>query len=98
MELVVGGTILIALFILIAGVLWLKSTAITSTMVNYTILFPNVGTLQLGDPVVVNGVKKGKVHSIGLCGSKVAVLIKLEKDIVLTDSFQSYGSEYRTDG
>jgi len=86
MELVVGGTILIALFILIAGVLWLKGAAITTKMVDYTILFPNVGTLQLGDPVMVNGVKKGKVQSIDLSGSKVAAVIKLEKDVTLTDS------------
>jgi phospholipid/cholesterol/gamma-HCH transport system substrate-binding protein len=86
MELVVGGTILIALFILIAGVLWLKGVSITSTMVNYTILFPNVGTLQLGDPVVVNGVKKGTIKTIVLRGSRVAALIKLDKDVPLTDS------------
>jgi phospholipid/cholesterol/gamma-HCH transport system substrate-binding protein len=86
MELIVGGTILIALFILIAGVLWLKAAMVTSKMVQYTVLFPNVGTLQLGDPVMVNGVKKGAVASISLQGVRVGVVIDLDKEVVLTDA------------
>jgi phospholipid/cholesterol/gamma-HCH transport system substrate-binding protein len=86
MELIVGGTILIAAIILIAGVLWLKGAMVTGKMVEYTVLFPNVGTLQLGDPVMVNGVKKGNVSNVYLYGPKVAVNIKLDKDVPLTDS------------
>jgi phospholipid/cholesterol/gamma-HCH transport system substrate-binding protein len=86
MEMIVGGTILIALFILIAGVLWLKGTVLTSTMTKYSVLFPNVGTLQAGDPVMVNGVKKGTVVTIGLRGTRVAAVIQLGKDVALTDS------------
>ena len=86
MEFIVGGTILIALFILIAGVLWLKGAMIIVKTVNYSVLFPNVGTLHGGDAVVVNGVRKGKVESIGLRGSEVAVVIQVDKDVVLTDS------------
>lgn len=85
-ELIVGGTILIAAIILIAGILWLKGAMVTGKMVDYTVLFPNVGTLQLGDPVMVNGVKKGNVNNVYLYGPKVAVDIKLDKDVPLTDS------------
>ena len=88
MELIVGGTILIALFILIAGVLWLKAAMVTSKMVQYTIGFPNIGTLQMGDPVMVNGVKKGTVAGISLQGIRVAVLIDLDKEVQLTDASQ----------
>lgn len=59
MDLVVGGSIIIAIVILVAGVLWLKEVSITSKMVSYTVLFTNVGALQVGDPVMVNGVNKG---------------------------------------
>jgi phospholipid/cholesterol/gamma-HCH transport system substrate-binding protein len=86
MELIVGGFILIALFILIAGVLWLKSSTVTRTMIEYSVMFPNVGTLQEGDPVVVNGVRKGAVANISLAGARVCVVIKLDKDVPLTDS------------
>ena len=86
MDLVVGGSILTALFILIAGVLWLKDISLTRKLVNYTILFPNVGTLQVGDPVMANGVTKGSVSSIELRGSQVAVIINIDKSLNLTDS------------
>jgi len=85
-ELIVGGTILIAVFILIAGVLWLKASMVTSKMVQYTVLFPNVGTLQQGDPVMVNGVKKGSVAKIFLKDVHVAAVIDLDKEVPLTDA------------
>jgi phospholipid/cholesterol/gamma-HCH transport system substrate-binding protein len=55
-------------------------------MVSYTVLFPNVGTLQLGDPVMTNGVTKGRIKNIHLRDNYVAAVISLEKDITLTDS------------
>jgi phospholipid/cholesterol/gamma-HCH transport system substrate-binding protein len=86
MEFIVGGFILVALFILIAGVLWLKSSTIARSMVEYTVMFPNVGMLSQGDPIKVNGVSKGVTKSIMLHGVKVEVVIKLDKDVILTDS------------
>lgn len=86
MDLIVGATILIALFILIAGVLWLKEALVARKMVSYTVLFPNVGTLQVGDPVMANGVTKGRVAALYLRNDRVATVVDLEKDITLTDS------------
>ena len=85
-DLIVGGVIFVSLFILISGVLWLKEASIARKMVEYTVLFPNIGVLQEGDPVSVNGVKKGLVSKIGFHKSQVAVIIKLEKDVKFTDS------------
>ncbi len=85
-DLIVGGVILISLFVLISGVLWLKETSIARKMVEYTILFPNIGVLQEGDPVTVNGVKKGIVSKIGFHKSQVSVIIKLDNDVKFTDS------------
>lgn len=86
MELTVGASIFIALFILIAGVMWLKEISVASKMVEYTVLFPEVGTLQKGDPVTVNGVKRGSASHISLYKAQAAVVIKLDKNVVLTDS------------
>lgn len=86
MDLIVGASILIAVVILISGVLWLKEISISRKMVDYCVLFPNVGTLQVGDPVMVNGVSKGTVNRIYLRGTDVAVILELEKNIRLTDS------------
>jgi len=85
-DLIVGGSILLALFILIAGVLWLKEVSVTRKLVSYAVLFPNVGTLSEGDPVMVNGVTKGSVASITLRGTKVAAIIQIDKDVAFTDS------------
>lgn len=85
-ELIVGGVIFISLFILISGVLWLKEVSVARKMVKYTVLFPNIGTLQEGDPLTVNGVKKGIVSKIGFYKSQVSVVLKIDSDVVFTDS------------
>ncbi len=85
-DLVVGGSILASLIILIGSVLWLKEVNVTRTLVQYTVLFPNIGTLAKGDPVMVNGVKKGIVSDINLYKDSVAVRIEIDKQIRITDS------------
>ena len=85
-DLIVGTSILTATVILIAGVLWLKEVSISRKMVEYAVIFPNVGTLQVGDPVMVNGVSKGSVKKIFLRNSEVAVILEIEKGVIITDS------------
>jgi len=85
-DLIVGGSILVSLIILIGGVLWLKDASLASKSRSYTILFPNVGTLQVGDPVMVNGVSSGSVSKIYLRQSDVAIVIDISKEVSLTDS------------
>jgi phospholipid/cholesterol/gamma-HCH transport system substrate-binding protein len=85
-DLIVGGSIIISLIILIGGVLWLKDASISSKMVSYSILFPNVGTLQVGDPVMINGVNKGSVAKIYLRKSEVAVILDIDRSVLLSDS------------
>jgi len=73
---------------LVAGVMWLKAFSFTQQMVDYTGLFSNVGGLQSGDPVTVNGLRKGTVSRIELRGSMVAVHFRLDSDVHFTDSCQ----------
>ena len=54
-------------------------------MVSYSVLFPTVGTLQVGDPVI-SRVTKGAVNSIYLRGSDVAVVMNIDQSVPLTDS------------
>jgi phospholipid/cholesterol/gamma-HCH transport system substrate-binding protein len=86
MEILVGGSVFLSLFILIAGVMWLKEASMSGKLVQYTIIFSNVGVLQPGDPVTVNGIKRGSIGKMELQGSKVAVVINIDKNVVLTDS------------
>jgi len=85
-ELIVGGVIILSLFILITGVLWLKEVSVSRKMVLYTALFPNIGILQVGDPVTANGLKRGIVTKTYFHGPMVAVQFKLDRDVAFTDS------------
>ena len=85
-DLIVGASILAALFILVAGLLWLKEVSLADKQVNYMVVFPEVGTLQVGDPVYANGVKKGTVRRIELRGTEVVTVLNLDKDVHFTDS------------
>lgn len=86
LEALVGASIFLALFILIAGIMWLKEVRVASKEVEYSVLFKEVGNLQVGDPVTVGGVKKGRVKNMDIQPPQVVVTIKLDKKIPLTDS------------
>ena len=85
-DLLVGVVILVALVSFVGGIMWLKAFSFTQKMVNYTAVFSNIGGLQAGDPVAVNGLKKGTVSRIELHGSLVAVHFKLDNEVPFTDS------------
>jgi phospholipid/cholesterol/gamma-HCH transport system substrate-binding protein len=85
-DLIVGASILGSLIILITSVLWLKEVSVSRKLVSYAVLFPNVGTLQAGDPVMVNGISKGSVKQLEIKDNKVMVIFDLDRKIHLTDS------------
>ena len=87
-DLLVGIVILAAIVMLVAGIMWLKAFSFTQRMVYYTGLFSNIGGLQAGDPVTVNGLRKGTVARIELHGSLVAVHFRLDSEVYFTDSCQ----------
>lgn len=87
-ELKVGATVLIALFILIAGLLWLKGFRLERSRYVQEVWFPNIGTLSLGDPVSISGVNKGKVATIELYGGGVKVGMYLANDVQLRSDAQ----------
>ncbi len=85
-DFIVGVVIFLSIIILLAGIVFLKEIDPTQTKVYYTALFPNIGGLQAGDPVTVNGVKKGVVSNINLHQAEVAVSFKLDGTVPFTDS------------
>ncbi len=85
-DFLVGIVIFAALIILFAGVVWLKGIDLSSEQVQYSVLVPQVGGLQAGDPVTVNGVKKGTIGSVALYNHEVAITFKIDAKIAFTDS------------
>jgi len=79
----VGLVILIAIALLTYSIIWIKGTRFGRKTYRVAVVFPNVGSLSVGDQVSVSGVQKGKVQKIDLHKGDVLVNFSLEKDVVL---------------
>lgn len=65
-EIVVGATILLGLAVVVAGAFWLSNTQLGVTSEGFRARFRTVGALGVGDPVVLRGVRVGRVEAIRL--------------------------------
>jgi len=82
-ELRVGLVVALAIAILVVGIIWVKGIRFNQTRYTYSVIFPNVGALKVGDPVSVSGVEKGKIKKIQLYKGDVLVTLDLGADVVL---------------
>ena len=65
-ELVVGVTVFGALILVVAGTLWLSQADLARGAATHAARFRTVGGLGVGDPVVLRGVRVGRVSAIRL--------------------------------
>ena len=65
-EFTVGLVVIVALAVIVAGALWLSGAHIGKTEAVYTARFRTVGGLGIGAPVVLRGVRVGRVEAIRL--------------------------------
>jgi phospholipid/cholesterol/gamma-HCH transport system substrate-binding protein len=65
-EIVVGVTVFAALALIVLGALWLSEAELGQGGERYGARFRTVGGLGVGDPVVLSGVRVGRVASIQL--------------------------------
>jgi phospholipid/cholesterol/gamma-HCH transport system substrate-binding protein len=79
----VGITVVISLFILLYGLVFLKDLRLGIETNELVVYFQDVNGLKEGDQVGVNGVPKGKVKTIELEGDSCRVSFTLSKDVVL---------------
>ncbi|OGJ87644.1 MAG: hypothetical protein A2268_04355 [Candidatus Raymondbacteria bacterium RifOxyA12_full_50_37] len=82
-DFIVGFVITVALIILVAGVIYLKEYSIGKETRAVYALFEDIGTLSVGDPVKINGVKMGKVVSRELQGNMVLVGMEIDATVVI---------------
>ena len=78
---IVGSVFFGALLILLFGIFYLNDKDPREELVGYTLMFDQVSTLSMGDPVKVNGVKVGKVNKIELAGRQVEVGIEVREGV-----------------
>lgn len=91
-EIKVGAFVVLGLFILFFGIIWAKGYSFSANKYKIDILFDNASGLGEGDPVTVNGVRKGKVDRIILMKNQVLVEVLLNKDVMLfQDAHASIG-------
>ena len=82
-EFKVGLISIVGILILVLGIMWGKDVRVGTSYQRLQCIFTNSGGLRPGDPVTVNGVKKGRVESVKLQGNRVLVTALLSPDVVL---------------
>jgi phospholipid/cholesterol/gamma-HCH transport system substrate-binding protein len=82
-EFAVGAAVLAALAVVIAGALWLSGTHLGRQPERYSARFRTVDGLQVGNPVLLRGVKVGRVMAIRLASNDW-----VEADFQLDDGVQ----------
>ncbi len=78
-DFVVGLTVIVITVVLIGGTLWLKQADLGGRTRHLTVRSRDVGGVSLGNPVVIRGVRAGRVEAIAL-GDNNWVVLKLGID------------------
>jgi len=82
-EFKVGLTVIVATAILVLGIIWGKNYRFEDHTRELTVLFENVGGMQPGEPVTINGVKSGKVKSVEPYQRQVLTRLEIQDDVPL---------------
>lgn len=84
-EIKVGMTVLVAILIFLWIFGWAKNISIRSSENLIKVSFRNVAGLEIGDPVTVNGFRKGYVNEMKVLPNEVIVEIALDNDVTLKE-------------
>jgi phospholipid/cholesterol/gamma-HCH transport system substrate-binding protein len=84
-EIKVGITVIIGFIIFIWIFGWAKNFTLQSNRKTILVEFNSVAGLGIGDPVTINGVRKGYVEEMAVNGSKVLTKLNLEPDVTITE-------------
>src|SRR6266498_1471262 len=80
-EVRVGALVLFGFATFIALLFWLTDRRVGAQGVRVTVRFDNVAGLDQGDPVMVSGVKVGRVEGVRLLrGGQVDVILNVSRD------------------
>jgi phospholipid/cholesterol/gamma-HCH transport system substrate-binding protein len=86
-EALVGASVLIAMAVVVAGSVWLSQARFGGTDFTRQVRVRTIGGLQVGDPVLLRGVRIGRVEGIALTREDwVTVSLRLRGTTVLPKS------------
>ncbi len=84
-DIKVGITVIIGLFVFLWILGWAKNLTVNANRKEVTVQFGSVAGLGVGDPVMINGVRKGYVDDIKLIDDKVTTILDLDGNISLKE-------------
>lgn len=81
-EVGVGAIVLVGVAVFLVGMFWLTGRSLGATGIAVDVMFESVAGLKQGDPVLISGVKKGRVARVNLERVKsVRVTLEISKDV-----------------
>jgi phospholipid/cholesterol/gamma-HCH transport system substrate-binding protein len=81
-EVGVGAIVLVGVAVFLVGMFWLTGRSLRTSGISVDVMFESVAGLKQGDPVLVSGVKKGRVARVALERVKsVRVTIEIQRDV-----------------
>lgn len=84
-EIKVGITVLFGVIVFLWIFGWAKNFSLTPTEDTIKVQFSNTAGLEVGDPVTVNGVRKGFVEDLAIKDENVVVTMKIDNNIKLKE-------------
>lgn len=84
-EIKVGILVLLGIIIILWVFGWAKNITVNSQRKEITVEFNSVAGLEIGDPVAINGVRKGYVDNIRIEKNKVHVVVNIGSEIILKE-------------
>lgn len=89
-EVKVGVTVTAAAILLVWVIGWAQNISFGDDRARVEVFFPNVAGLEIGDPVAVNGVRKGYVDDVEVRRTGVIVSLSMEPDVDLRADAEFY--------
>lgn len=84
-EFRVGIFVILGVTIFVVTVIWIQGYRFAQDNYELRVIFDEVGSLAKGDPVMVSGIRKGKVTNLELVEEGVEVYLVLSNDVVLKE-------------
>lgn len=84
-EIRVGLTVIVGILLLIWIFGWAKNLSIRASEQDVTVVFENVSGLEVGDPVTVNGLRKGYVNTMQVRPNQILVELYIDNDVQLKE-------------
>jgi len=82
-ELRVGLLIIAGIIILVSAIFWIQGYRFGQEYQPVRAIFGEVGSLAKGDPVMVSGIRMGKIKDLGLAEYGVLVTMTISREVVL---------------